>query len=88
MCKTLMPMLEDNHIQENLFFSDQAIFYLNGSVNKDNVRYWSEINPHVTIETVMKSPKVNVWCAMSKNELVKPFFFEDDMILLMGKIIC
>ncbi|CAF4486600.1 unnamed protein product [Rotaria sp. Silwood2] len=66
MCKTLTPMLEDNHIQQDLFSSDEATFYLNELVNKHNVRYWCETNPHVTIETVMQSPKVNVWCAMSK----------------------
>ncbi|CAM4845930.1 unnamed protein product [Rotaria magnacalcarata] len=80
MCKTLIPMLEDNHIQQNLFFSDEATFYLNGLVSKHNVRYWSETNPHVTIETVMKSPKLNVWWAMSKNRLVGPYFFADDTV--------
>ena len=39
MCKTLIPMLEDNQIQQNLFFLDEATFYLNGLVNKHNVRY-------------------------------------------------
>ena len=74
MCKTLIPMLENNQIQQNLFFSDEATFYLNGLVNKYNVRYWSDTNPHVTIETVMKSPKLNVCCAMSKSQLVGPDF--------------
>jgi hypothetical protein len=39
MCKTLIPMLEDKDMQNNLFFSDEATFYLNGLVNKHNVRY-------------------------------------------------
>ena len=80
MCKTLIPMLEDNQIQQNLFFSDEAIFHLNGLVNRHNVRYWSDTNPHVTIETVMKSPKLNVSCALSKNQLVGAYFFEDDTV--------
>mgnify|MGYP001047299604 CR=1 FL=1 len=80
MCKTLISMLANHDIQENLFFSDEATFYLDGLVNKHNIRYWSESNPHATIETVMKSPKVNVWCAMSKNQLIGPFFFEDDTV--------
>ena len=80
MCKTLIPMLEDNQIQQNLFFSEEAILYLNELVNKHNVRYWSDTNPHVTIETVMKYPKLNVLCAMSKNQLVEPYFFEDDTV--------
>jgi len=28
----------------------------------------------------MKSPKLNVWCALSKNQIVGPFFFEDDTV--------
>ena len=28
----------------------------------------------------MKSPKLNVWCAMSKNQLVGAYFFEDDTV--------
>ena len=60
MCQTLIPMLEDNTTQDNVFFSDEATFYLNGVVNKHNIRYWCETNPHATVETVMNSPKVNV----------------------------
>ena len=70
-------MLEDKQIQQNLFLSDEATFYLNGLVNKHNVRYWSDTNPHVTIQTVMKSPKLNV---CQKNQLVGPYFFEDDAV--------
>ena len=77
MCETLIPMLADKNMQNNLFFSDEATFYLNGLVNKHNVRYWSETNPHVAIETVMNCPKINVWCAMSKNVIIGPYFFDD-----------
>ena len=28
----------------------------------------------------MKSPKLKVWCAMSKNQLVGAYFFEDDTV--------
>jgi hypothetical protein len=79
MCETLILMLQ-NDIQGNLFFSDEATFYLRGLVNKHNIRYWCEINPHVTVETVMNSPKLNVWCAMSKNQIIGPFFFDDDTV--------
>ena len=61
MWKTLMPMLEDNDTYESLSFSGEATFYLHGLVNKNNVRYWYETNLRVIIESVMKSPKFNVW---------------------------
>jgi len=28
----------------------------------------------------MKSPKINVWCAMSKHRLIGPFFFQEDTV--------
>lgn len=28
----------------------------------------------------MKSAKLNVWCAMSKNHLIGPFFFEENTV--------
>jgi hypothetical protein len=80
MCNILLPLLTDNNNKGNIFFSDEAAFHLNGLVNKHNVRYWSEENPHVTIKTVMQSPKINVWCAMSETRLIGPFFFNDDTI--------
>lgn len=80
MCETMIPMLENEKVHDNIFFSDEATFYLRGLVNKHNVRYWSEDNPHATLETVLNSPKLNVWCAMSKKHLIGPFFFDDDTV--------
>ena len=48
-------------------FSGEATFYLHGLINNHNIRQWCETNPHVTIETVMKSPESNAWCPMSKS---------------------
>ena len=58
MCKTLTSMLEDNDIKESFFFFDETTFYLQDLVNKHNIRYRCEINPRITIESIMKSPKV------------------------------
>ena len=70
MCETLEPMLLNDHNEENFFFSYEAAFHLNGLINKHNVRYWCETNPNIQLETVMKFPKVNVWCAMSSKRLI------------------
>ena len=68
-------------------FSDEATFYTNGKVNRHNVRIWGEENPHVTIEHDRDSPKMNVFCVISKKHLHSPFFFEgnvtDDVYLQM-----
>ncbi|GFW72534.1 uncharacterized protein TNCV_3797621 [Trichonephila clavipes] len=44
--------------------SDEAHFWLNGYVNKQNCRIWSEANPHVYVETPLHPEKLTVWCAL------------------------
>ncbi|GFV65041.1 hypothetical protein TNCV_4670721 [Trichonephila clavipes] len=42
---------------------DEAHFWLNGYVNKQNCRIWSEANPQVYVETPLHPEKLTVWCA-------------------------
>ena len=53
--------------------------HMNGKVNRHNVCIWGEENPHATIEHERNSPKVNVFCAISKNHVHGPFFFEGNV---------
>ncbi|GFW47656.1 hypothetical protein TNCV_2828491 [Trichonephila clavipes] len=41
-----------------------ALFWLNGYVNKQNCRIWSEANPQVYVETPLHPEKLTVWCAL------------------------
>ncbi|GFU88597.1 hypothetical protein TNCV_4442741 [Trichonephila clavipes] len=43
---------------------DEAHFWLNGYVNKQNCRIWSEANPQVYVETPVHPEKLTVWCAL------------------------
>jgi hypothetical protein len=65
MSEHLIPILEDQRNDGNIFFSDESTFYISGVVNKHNCRTWASNNPFTSIEVAMNSPKVNVWCAMS-----------------------
>ncbi|GFU19499.1 uncharacterized protein TNCV_4371711 [Trichonephila clavipes] len=49
---------------KRIFFSDEAHFWLNGYVNKQNCRIWSEANPQVYVETPLHPEKLTVWCAL------------------------
>ncbi|GFV53326.1 hypothetical protein TNCV_33631 [Trichonephila clavipes] len=50
---------------KRILFSDEAHFWLNGYVNKQNGRIWSEANPHVVyVETPLHPEKLTVWCAL------------------------
>ncbi|GFS92828.1 hypothetical protein TNCV_1162161 [Trichonephila clavipes] len=43
---------------------DEAHFWLNGYVNKQDCRIWSEANPQVYVETPLHPEKLTVWCAL------------------------
>ncbi|GFX07934.1 hypothetical protein TNCV_4162031 [Trichonephila clavipes] len=49
---------------KRILFSDEEHFWLNGYVNKQNCRNWSEANPQVYVETPLHPEKLTVWCAL------------------------
>ncbi|GFV61705.1 hypothetical protein TNCV_188631 [Trichonephila clavipes] len=49
---------------KRILFSDEAHFWLNGYVNKQNCRIGSEANPQVYVETPLHPEKLTVWCAV------------------------
>ncbi|GFU85268.1 hypothetical protein TNCV_2385751 [Trichonephila clavipes] len=49
---------------KRILFSDEAHFWLNGYVNKQNCRIWSEANPQVYVETPLHPEKLTVWCSL------------------------
>ncbi|GFV48610.1 uncharacterized protein TNCV_5068951 [Trichonephila clavipes] len=49
---------------KRILFSDEAHFWLNSYVNKQNCRIWSESNPQVYVETPLHPEKLTVWCAL------------------------
>ena len=75
----MQEKLEEDELNERLVFSDETSFHTNGKVNRHNVRIWGQENPHATIEHERESPKVNVFCAISKNHVNGPFFFEGNV---------
>ena len=57
--QTMLYMLEENE-NLTLIMSDEAHFHLNGTVNKQNFRYWASENPHELHQRPLHSPKVTV----------------------------
>ncbi|GFV44035.1 transposable element Tc3 transposase [Trichonephila clavipes] len=49
---------------KRILFSDEAHFWLNGYVNKQNCRIWNDANPRVYVETPLHPEKLTVWCAL------------------------
>ncbi|GFV95437.1 DUF4817 domain-containing protein [Trichonephila clavipes] len=63
---------------KRILFCDEAHFWLNGYVNKQNFRIWSEANPQVYVETPLHSEKLTVWCALWAGGIIGPYFFKND----------
>ncbi|GFW62286.1 transposable element Tc3 transposase [Trichonephila clavipes] len=63
---------------KRILFSDEAHFWLNGYVNKQNCRIWSEANPQAYVETPLHPEKLTVWCALWAGGIIGPYFFKND----------
>ncbi|GFW17979.1 uncharacterized protein TNCV_2280831 [Trichonephila clavipes] len=63
---------------KRILFSDEAHFWLNGYVNKQNCRIWSEANPQVYVETPLHPEKLTVWCALWAGGIIDPYLFKND----------
>ncbi|KAJ8948833.1 hypothetical protein NQ318_013485 [Aromia moschata] len=80
-CETMMNLCQTNpNLYQQILFSDEAPFCLNGTVNRQNCRYWSWTNPHWIIEAHTQHPqKLNVWAGIVANRIIVPFFFEETL---------
>ena len=58
--------------------SDVAHFWLNGFVNKQNTRYWSDSNPHALHESPLHSEKTTAWCGLWAGGVIGRYFFCND----------
>ncbi|GFW01509.1 transposable element Tc3 transposase [Trichonephila clavipes] len=63
---------------KRILFSDEAHFWLNGYVNKQNCRIWSKANPQVYVETPLHPEKLTVWCALWAGGIIGPYFIKND----------
>ncbi|KAL4104006.1 hypothetical protein QTP88_019319 [Uroleucon formosanum] len=71
----MQEAMQDENFASRLVFSNEASFHLSGKVNRHNVRIWGTTNPHAIIEHERDSPKLNVFCAISKILVYGPFFY-------------
>ncbi|VEN59429.1 unnamed protein product [Callosobruchus maculatus] len=69
---------EENDFLNRLIMSDEAHFHLNGFINKHNSRFWGTENPRVIHERELHPIKCTVWCGVTSQCIIGPFFFEDE----------
>lgn len=69
---------EDETFLSHLMMSDEAHFYLDGMVSKQNCRIWAEENPMEVHEQGLHGLYVTVWCGITMRGIVGPYFFENE----------
>ena len=73
----LDALIEDNSIDpRNIIFSDEAHFWLNGYVNRQNYRFWGSQKPEMVLVKPLHPKKLTVWAALCADGIIGPFFFE------------
>ncbi|GFW92080.1 DDE_3 domain-containing protein [Trichonephila clavipes] len=63
---------------KGILFSDEAHFWLNGYVNKQNCCIWSEANPQGYVETPLHPEKLTAWYALWAGGIIGPYFYKND----------
>jgi hypothetical protein len=59
----VLGKLEDeSNFSKKIVFSDEAHFWMNGYVNKQNCRIWDDTNPHEIHQNKMLPQTAIVWC--------------------------
>ena len=79
-CIEMQERFEVDGFADLLIFSGEATSHLSGKVNRHNVRMWGTENPHLVIENVRDSLKVNVFCALLNEKAYGPIFFEEPTV--------
>jgi hypothetical protein len=80
MSEKLLPIIDNPDLENLIFFSDEATFHTSGRVHKQNFRIWGYEKPNYVQQEPLHSPKINVWCAMSSNCIIGPYFFAEETI--------
>ena len=69
--------------------SDEAYFYLDRHVNKQNCRIWASRNIQALHERPLHGSHVTVWYGVTIHGIIGPFFFKDedrDCAMVTGKL--
>ena len=76
-CDEMSTILEnDATFLDQLVFTDEANFHLNGAVNRHNCRYWATENPNFIISEPLHSPHTTVWAGVWAGGFIGPFFHD------------
>lgn len=71
MCRWLENKIKDDpNFLEDVWFSDEAQFWLYGRVNSKNYMFWGTEAPDEVLQTPLHSVKCMAWVAVSKRGII------------------
>jgi inhibitor of nuclear factor kappa-B kinase subunit alpha len=70
-------LLSQPELIDNVLWSDEAIFTLDGYVNTHNCVVWGTQKPETVLTHQLHSPKLSVWMGFTSHFRLLPFFFTD-----------
>ena len=76
----LANVANDGDYGSKIFYSDECSISLSGGVNKQNCRVWGSERPQVVYEVPQGAESIMVWCAISENGIIVPYFFENESV--------
>ena len=74
----LQMLANDPNFGQKIIFTDEAHFWLNGYVNKQNCRFWDAHNPQMFEEASMHPQRLTVWCGLWHGGIIGPYFFRNE----------
>lgn len=75
-CEDFIALLQQYfQLLDKIIWTDEAKFFLNGSVNRHNCVYWSDQNEHRFHTKSMDHRGVTVWAGISVRGVTAPCFF-------------
>lgn len=75
---TMCEMIDREHFDVNkIIFSDEAHFYLDGYVNRQNYRIWGSQKPEITVTKPLHPDRVTVWAGLCSKGILGPYFTPD-----------
>uniref|UniRef100_A0A8D8XFP3 Transposase n=1 Tax=Cacopsylla melanoneura TaxID=428564 RepID=A0A8D8XFP3_9HEMI len=80
-CQRMLQHIQrDPLFTKKVLFSDEATFKNTGNVNKHNLHYWADENPHWMRAVPHQYPwSLNVWCGIVGDHVIGPHFFDGSL---------
>ena len=76
--KLLEKDLNDKEYIHNVLWTDEANFYLNGYVNRQNARVWGKQKPNVSVQNSKFAKRITVFVGLTSTFIIGPYFFEEN----------